>query len=146
MSPHQRARDGAGITKGHPVTFFDDYTAAMEQYVDTYVQLEIINVTFDGDKLNVLEQGQFDVRITNTGPSASAPDVVAECLYLNEPPVIAMIDNRRTELDGLDPVLQPGHPGGGPGARARRGGIGDVASTAVAMVDLLTCWTRHPAF
>ena len=50
------------------MAFFDDYTTAMEQYVDTYVQLEIINVTYDGDKLNVREQGQFDVRITNTGP------------------------------------------------------------------------------
>jgi hypothetical protein len=68
MSSHPRARLATVrvITKGSPMAFFDDYTIGMEQFVDTYVQLEIINVTFDGDKLNVLDEGQFDVRITNT--------------------------------------------------------------------------------
>ena len=48
--------------------FFDDFTTAIETYIDDYVDLEVIDVTYPGDRLNVGEQGQFGVRITNRGP------------------------------------------------------------------------------
>jgi hypothetical protein len=48
--------------------FFDDMTDAVEAYPETYVDLEIIDVSIPGDVLNVEEVGFFKVRITNRGP------------------------------------------------------------------------------
>jgi hypothetical protein len=47
---------------------FDEMTKAAETYAETNVQLEIVEVTFPGDALNVEEFGDFKVQVTNTGP------------------------------------------------------------------------------
>ena len=43
-------------------------TRAVETYPETNVQLEIVEVTFPDDALNVEEVGSFKVQVTNTGP------------------------------------------------------------------------------
>ena len=48
--------------------FFDDYTNAIESYPESYVQLEIVNITVPGSALNQGETGSFDVKVTNSGP------------------------------------------------------------------------------
>jgi hypothetical protein len=49
------------------MTLIDDLTRAIHDYPDTDVQLEIVDVTFPGDVVNVLEEGRFRVRVTNNG-------------------------------------------------------------------------------
>jgi hypothetical protein len=48
--------------------FFDDFTNALETYPETEVQLEIVEVNFPDDALNVDETATFRVKVTNTGP------------------------------------------------------------------------------
>ena len=50
------------------MSFFEDYTAAVEAYPTDYVTLEIVNVTAPGTALNVGERASFDVRVKNAGP------------------------------------------------------------------------------
>jgi hypothetical protein len=49
------------------MSFFDDYGQAIEDYPDTEVQIEIVDVDVPGSALNVGERGSFRVRITNRG-------------------------------------------------------------------------------
>lgn len=64
------------------MTFFDDYTAALESYANDYVELEIVNVLVPGSALNEGERGTFDVRIRNNGPLSMA-DVQVRIRGLN---------------------------------------------------------------
>jgi hypothetical protein len=48
--------------------FFDDMTAALEDYPKTDVELEIVDVVFTGDALNTDEQATFKIKVTNRGP------------------------------------------------------------------------------
>lgn len=50
------------------MTFLTEYTTAIETYLDDHVNLEIRNVTYDGDQINVGETGTFEILITNHGP------------------------------------------------------------------------------
>jgi hypothetical protein len=48
--------------------FFEDMTAAVERYPETYVELEIVEIDVPGDAINVSEIVNFRVKVTNTGP------------------------------------------------------------------------------
>ena len=50
------------------MAFFDDMTAALETYPVTEVLLEIVDVVFPENVLNVGEEATFKVKVTNTGP------------------------------------------------------------------------------
>lgn len=50
------------------MAFFDDMNDALEIYPVDNVTIEIIDVTFTGNALNVNEEGMFRVRINNNGP------------------------------------------------------------------------------
>jgi hypothetical protein len=47
--------------------FFDDYNAAVEAYPDTSMSVEIRNVQYPGTRLNVTEEGTFEVLVRNDG-------------------------------------------------------------------------------
>lgn len=49
-------------------TFLTDYSTAIETYLDDHVNVEIRNVTREGDQINVGETGTFEILITNHGP------------------------------------------------------------------------------
>jgi hypothetical protein len=57
------APQGPGATD----TFFNDFLAAMHDYPEQYVTLEIVEVDFPNDALNTSEEGSFRVRLTNNG-------------------------------------------------------------------------------
>jgi len=46
---------------------FAEMVTAVETYPESFVQIEIIDVDFPGDALNVSEIGTFTVTVTNTG-------------------------------------------------------------------------------
>jgi hypothetical protein len=48
--------------------FYDDMTAATEQYGPDFVRLEITDIILEGSALNEDEEMSFDVAVTNTGP------------------------------------------------------------------------------
>lgn len=50
------------------MTIFDDLNTAMNDYPETSIDLEIINVEFPGNALNVDDEGSFDLQVTNRGP------------------------------------------------------------------------------
>ena len=50
------------------MAYFDDMSEALKIYPVDNVVIEIINVTLDGDAINVNEEGTFQVRVTNNGP------------------------------------------------------------------------------
>ncbi len=50
------------------MAFFDDMNDALEIYPVDNVTIEIIDVTFTGNALNVNEEGTFRVRVNNNGP------------------------------------------------------------------------------
>lgn len=50
------------------MAFFDDMTAAVETYPETYVDLEIVEVDTPGNALNEGERATFRVKVTNRGP------------------------------------------------------------------------------
>ena len=50
------------------MAFFDEMTAALETYPVTEVLLEIVDVVFPENVLNVGEEATFKVKVTNTGP------------------------------------------------------------------------------
>jgi hypothetical protein len=49
------------------MTVINDLDAALQTYPETNVQLNLEEVEFPGDALNVNEEGSFRVRITNNG-------------------------------------------------------------------------------
>jgi hypothetical protein len=51
-----------------PTGFFEQMITAVEEYPETYVDLEIVDVYFSGDVLNVGEAAAFNVKVTNRGP------------------------------------------------------------------------------
>lgn len=48
-------------------TFFNDFRAAMHDYPEEFVVLEIVEVDFAGDVINTREEGTFKVQLTNNG-------------------------------------------------------------------------------
>ena len=50
------------------MAFFDDMAAALQAYPETYVMLEIVDVSFPDDVLNVNEEATFKVLVYNNGP------------------------------------------------------------------------------
>lgn len=50
------------------MAFFDDMTTALETYPVNNVTIEIIDVVFAGNAINVGEEGTFKVRVDNSGP------------------------------------------------------------------------------
>jgi hypothetical protein len=50
------------------MSVIDDLTAAVETYPKTNVQVQIEDVEFPNEVLNVNEEGSFKVRVTNNGP------------------------------------------------------------------------------
>ncbi len=50
------------------MTFFQDMTQAVESYPADHLELEIFDVSFDGNALNANEEGSFRVRVYNRGP------------------------------------------------------------------------------
>jgi hypothetical protein len=46
---------------------FEDLVAAVEAYPQSFIKIEIIDVEFPDDVLNVDEIGSFKVKVTNTG-------------------------------------------------------------------------------
>jgi hypothetical protein len=54
-------------TPGAAETFFNDFRAAMHDYPEQFVELEIVEVTFPDDVINTREEGSFKVRLTNNG-------------------------------------------------------------------------------
>lgn len=47
---------------------FNEMTTAVETYPVANVTLEIVDVTFPGNALNIIEEGKFKVKVTNNGP------------------------------------------------------------------------------
>ncbi|MGH9381195.1 MAG: hypothetical protein ACRD2Z_11355 [Thermoanaerobaculia bacterium] len=52
---------------GAASAFFNDFRAAMHDYPEEFVELEIVEVEFPGDVLNTSEEGSFRVQLTNNG-------------------------------------------------------------------------------
>jgi len=52
---------------GAAETFFNDFRAAMHDYPEQFVELEIVQVEFPGDVLNTRDEGTFMVQLTNNG-------------------------------------------------------------------------------
>ncbi len=46
---------------------FEDLATAVATYPQSFVQIEIVDVAFPGDALNVKDIGSFKVKVTNTG-------------------------------------------------------------------------------
>ena len=47
--------------------FLNDFRAAMHDYPEQFVTLEIVEVDFGGNVINTREEGPFRVQVTNTG-------------------------------------------------------------------------------
>jgi len=52
---------------GAAEAFFNDFRAAMHDYPEQFVTLEIVDVDVPGDALNTREEGTFKVQLTNNG-------------------------------------------------------------------------------
>jgi hypothetical protein len=52
---------------GAAETFFNDFRAAMHDYPEQFVTLEIVEVDFSGRVINTREEGTFRVQLTNNG-------------------------------------------------------------------------------
>lgn len=50
------------------MTLLDDLSAAMNDYPETSIELQLVNVEFPGQVLTVGDVGEFDIQITNRGP------------------------------------------------------------------------------
>jgi hypothetical protein len=48
-------------------TFFDDFRTAMHDYPAQFVELEIVDIAFSGNVINVGEGGTFRVQVRNNG-------------------------------------------------------------------------------
>jgi hypothetical protein len=55
------------LVPGAAEAFFNDFRAAMHDYPEQFVELEIVEVDFPGNVLNTTDQGTFRVRLTNNG-------------------------------------------------------------------------------
>ena len=55
------------LVPGAAEAFFNDFRAAMHDYPEQFVELEIVEVDFPGDVLNIRELGSFKVQLTNNG-------------------------------------------------------------------------------
>lgn len=62
--------------------YFDAYTTAIETYPDDNVELEIVDLTFQGSALNAHETATFNVKVTNKGP-VTLQDVRVKIKALN---------------------------------------------------------------
>ena len=52
---------------GAAEAFFNDFRAAMHDYPEQFVTLEIVEVDFAGNVINTREEGTFRVQVTNNG-------------------------------------------------------------------------------
>ena len=52
---------------GAAEAFFNDFRAAMHDYPEQFVELEIVEVDFPGSVLNTSDEGSFRVLLTNNG-------------------------------------------------------------------------------
>jgi hypothetical protein len=52
---------------GAAEAFFNDFRAAMHDYPEQFVRLEIVDVDIPGNVLNTREEGKFMVQLTNNG-------------------------------------------------------------------------------
>jgi hypothetical protein len=64
------------------MSVIDDLSAAVETYPKSNVQIQIEDVDFPGDVLNVKEEGTYVVRVTNNGP-LNLTDVTVKIKGLN---------------------------------------------------------------
>jgi hypothetical protein len=55
------------LVAGAAEAFFNDFRAAMHDYPEQFVVLEIVEVDVPGNVLNTAEEGTFRVRLTNNG-------------------------------------------------------------------------------
>jgi hypothetical protein len=55
------------LVAGAAEAFFNDFRAAMHDYPEQFVTLEIVDVDVPGNALNTREEGTFTVRLTNNG-------------------------------------------------------------------------------
>ena len=55
------------LVPGAADAFFNDFRAAMHDYPEQFVELEIVEVDFPGNVLNTIDEGTFRVRLTNNG-------------------------------------------------------------------------------
>jgi hypothetical protein len=55
------------LVPGSAEAFFNEFRAAMHDYPEQFVVLEIVEVEFPNDALNTKEKGSFRVRLTNNG-------------------------------------------------------------------------------
>jgi hypothetical protein len=52
---------------GAAEAFFNDFRAAMHDYPEQFVTLEVVDVDFSGNVINTREEGSFMVQLTNNG-------------------------------------------------------------------------------
>ena len=85
------------------MSVIDDLTAAVEFYPKSNVQIQIEDVEFPGDVLNVDEEGTFKVRVTNNGP-LNLTDVSVKIKGLNGvqvrvgPPILGYSDESEASI------------------------------------------------
>jgi hypothetical protein len=85
------------------MSVIDDLTTAVETYPKSNVQIQIEDVEFPGDVLNVDEEGSFKVRVTNNGP-LNLTDVTVKLKGLNGaqvragPPILGYTDESEANI------------------------------------------------
>ncbi len=85
------------------MSVIDDLTAAVEAYPKSNVQIQIEDVQFPGEVLNVDEEGTFKVRVTNNGP-LNLTDVTVKIKGLNGalvrvgPPLIGYTEESQANI------------------------------------------------
>jgi hypothetical protein len=88
------------------MSVIDDLTTAVETYPKSNVQIQIEDVEFPGDVLNVDEEGSFKVRVTNNGP-LNLTDVTVKLKGLNGaqvrvgPPIIGYADESEANINDV---------------------------------------------